>query len=212
MRFPTLTALLTVILLGSAAHYCRADVNLGLSIGDDGIKSFYLAIGEHYKVEERIVVKAKESKIPDEELPVVFFLAKHAQVSPGIIIKLHLGGMTYMDICLKYGLTAEVFYVPMKRTPGPPYGKAYGHFKKKKKKNWGTIRFTDIEIANFVNLKFISNHYGHSPDEVAKMRANGTSFVTIHGKVKKVKAPQKKLAKSSPVNKPAKVKSKGKKK
>jgi hypothetical protein len=156
--------------------------------------------------------ESKESKIPDEELPVVFFLAKHAQVSPGVIIKLRLGGMTYMEICLKHGLTAEVFYVPMKRTPGPPYGKAYGHFKKKKKNDWGTIRFTDIEIANFVNLKFISSHYGYSPDEVAKMRANGTSFVTIHGKVKKVKAPGKKVAESPPITKPAKVKGKGKKK
>ena len=210
MRFPTLTALLTVILLGSAADYCRADVNVGLSIGDDGIKSFYLAIGEHYKVEERIVVKAKKSKIPDEELPVVFFLAKHAQVSPGIIIKLRLSGMPYMEICLKYGLTAEVFYVPMKRTPGPPYGKAYGHFKKKKKNDWGTIRFTDIEITNFVNLKFISSHYGHSPDEVAGMRANGTSFVTIHGKVKKARGPKEKLATSAPEK--SKGRGKGKKK
>jgi hypothetical protein len=92
-----------------------------------------------------------------------------------------------MEITTHLGLTAEVFYVPVQGDPGPPYGKAYGHFKNRKKADWGAIRLTDTDIVNFVNLKFISSHYGYSPDEVIKMRQSGKDFVSINTEVKSKK-------------------------
>ncbi len=164
-----------------------ADVSFGLSVGDEGVRSFYLAIGEHYEVSEKQIVLVQEKRIPDEDMPVVFFLARRAEVAPDIIVKLRLGGKSWMDICLHFGLSAEVFYVPVKHDPGPPYGKAYGHFKKRKRAQWAEIRLTDAEIVDFVNLKFVSEHYGFSADEVMKMRGTGSGFVDIHTKVKKQK-------------------------
>jgi hypothetical protein len=212
MRTLTVTAFAVIILLAAGAQTSRADVNLGVSIDEDGVKGFYLAIGEHYQVPEKEVVVIKKRNVPDEELPVIFFLARRCEVAPEVIIKLRLGGKSFMDICLQYGLTAELFYVPMQRTPGPPYGKAWGHFKKTKKKDWGTIRLSDVDIVNFVNLRFISNHYGYSPDEVAKMRADGASFVKINGQVKKAKAHKNKLAESEPEKSGPKGKGNGKRK
>ncbi|MDH3890042.1 MAG: hypothetical protein OEV49_03075 [candidate division Zixibacteria bacterium] len=200
-----------LVVLSPPADQCRAEVNLGISIDEEGVKGFYLAIGEHFEVEARRVTAVKKAEIPDEEMPVVFFLAKRCYVSPSIIIRHRQAGLSWMDICLKYGLTAEIFWVDLKQTPGPPYGKAWGHFKKKKKNKWGSIRFTDIEIVNFVNLKFVSEHYGHSPDEVVKMRGKGTSFVKIHGNVKKAKSKKKDHAGPPPPKKAGKLKGKPKK-
>jgi hypothetical protein len=211
MSKTVLAIVVCLLVLSPLTDRCQAEVNLGISIDDDGIKGFYLAIGEHFEIDARRVTAVKKAEIPDEEMPVVFFLAKRCFVSPSIIIHHRRDGLSWMNICLKYGLTVEIFWVDLKHKPGPPYGKAWGHFKKKKKDKWGSIRFTDVEIVNFVNLKFISEHYGHSPDEVVKMRSQGTSFVKIHGNVKKAKPPKAKLAGPVPPKKGAKAKGKPKK-
>ena len=191
----------------------KADVSLGVNITDDGVKSFHLAIGDYYHVPEKEIVVVRERHIPDNELPVVFFLAARAKVAPGVIIDLRLKNKSWMEITRHFGLGADVYYVPVKQVSGPPYGKAYGHFKNKNKKDWGTIRLADADIVNFVNLRFVSEHYGYSPDEVIKMRAGGKTFVNINTELKKNKAKKQKDAKSySQKNKKPQSKGKGKRK
>ncbi len=60
----------------------------------------------------------------------------------------------------------------------------------------------------FVNLRFISDHFGYTPDEVVKMREQGQSFIAIHDKIKKAKNAKK----SKDSEKPKQPKSGGKKK
>ncbi len=188
-----------------------ADLDISITADKDGIKEFYLAIGDHYKAPEKEIVVVREKGISDDEIPVVFFLASRAGVKPATIISLRLKGKSWMNISLAYGLSADVFYVATKKDPGPPYGKAYGHFKNKPKKQWNTIRFSDSDIVNLVNLKFISEHYGYSADEIIKMRSSGEKFYQINGKVKKAKG-HGKAGKSKIAVKPEKKKGKGKKK
>lgn len=180
-----------LLFLGGSLDNVRAQVSIGVKADESGIKEFYLAIGDHYKAPEKEVLIVKKRGIPDDDLPVVFFLSKRAGVSPGVIIDLHLGGKSWMDITFHYGLTAAIYYVEVKEVKGPPYGKAYGHFKKKPKKGWKTIKLADADIVNFVNLRFLSEHYGHSPGEIISMRSKGESFVNINAKVKKAKAAKK---------------------
>lgn len=188
-----------------AAGSINAGVDIGLSIDKDGIKGFYLAIGDHYSVSEKVIVEVRQQKIPDDDLPVVFFLARNARVKPGVIIKLRLSGKSWMEIALHFGLSAEIFYVPLAK-PGPPYGKAWGHAKKRHKER-EAMRLTDIEIVASVNLRFISDHYGYPPDEIAKLRREGKSFISINSEVKKKKG----RATNSLVKKEkSKAKSKGK--
>lgn len=195
MRHIAMGFVFTLLLVLSISNPCKADVDIGVSIGDDGIKSFYLAIGNHYNVPEKEIIIVRKKNIPDDELPIVYFLARKAGVSPGVIIKLRLGGKSWWEITVHFGLNAGIYYVPVKSNPGPPYGKAYGHFKNKKKNEWHKIVLTDLEIINFVNLRFISEHYGYSADEVIKMREKGKSFVVINTEVKKNKGQAKKQAK-----------------
>jgi len=187
MRKVLLGLLSICLLIGFSAGSGQTDVNVGATIGNDGIKSFYLAIGEHFKAPEKEIIFVRERDIPDEELPVIFFLARRSGIAPSVLVRLRLGGRSWMEIATRCGLTAEVFYVPVKSNPGPPYGKAYGHFKKRHRKDWGTIRLSDTDIVNFVNLMFISEHYGYSVDEIIRMREKGTGFITINAEVKKNK-------------------------
>jgi hypothetical protein len=214
MRQVNVLILLLVLVLWPVPNPCQADVDIGVSIDKDGLKGFYLAIGEHYKVPEKEIIVVRQKNIPDEELPVVFFLASRAGVAPSVIIKLRLGGKSWMAITAHFGLNAGIFYVPAAKVSGPPYGKAYGHFKNKKKAKWGAIRLSDAEVVNFVNLKFISEHYGRPADDIIKMRQKGANFVSINAEVKKSKGRTRKAAEKVVVNtEPAeKSKAKGKSK
>ncbi len=206
----TITVMAAAVLLAGGSN--ATDIDAGITIGDGGIKGFYLAIGEHYDVPEKEIVVVRKQSVPDEQLPVVFFLARKGGVSPETIIKLRLGGKSWMEITAHLGLAADIFYVPTKRPPGPPYGKAYGHFKNKKKDQWHTVKLSDVEIVDLVNLSFISAHYGCSADDVIELRAAGKSFVDINTHVKaKKKAKAKAPAKTAPKH-PDKPKGKGKKK
>jgi len=216
MRAAKCALVLGLLLLWPVADQTRAEVNFGLSIGDDGIKGFYLAIGEHYRVPEREVVVVRERNIPDEELPVVFFLARETGVAPETIVKLRLGGKSWMDITLQLGRAADVFYVPIVHDPGPPYGKAYGYYKKHDRRHWNEIRLADADIVNFVNLKFICERYSCPPDDVIKLRGKGRSFSTINTEIKKNRDQGKKSSQKMVTGEKAKDnnqgKSKGKKK
>jgi len=196
--------------LGSAIPRAGAGVDLGISIGEEGVRSFYLSVGDYYRVPEREVIIIRERGIPYEEMPVVLFLAGRAHVAPGVIVDLRLRGMSWMDITFHYGLSPEIYYVPLRTAPGPPYGRAYGYYKKWPRKEWKKVRLGDNDVVNLVNLKFASEHYGCSPEEVIKMRSGGRNFVEINEEIKKGKESGVK-EKGEKGEKESKIKEKGEK-
>jgi len=125
MRSRAFRITLFLILICSLVGFAEAGIDFGISIGDDGLEGFYLSVGDYYKVPQREVLIIKERKVPDDEIPVVLFIAKRANVTPQAIINLRIDGKSWMDITLHFGLTPEIFYVPVKEVNGPPYGKAY---------------------------------------------------------------------------------------
>ncbi len=191
MRIGKLAVILGTIIACLTAGRVGAEVTAGVQIDQDGLKGFYLAIGDHFQVAAEQIAVARQKRIADEELPVVFFLAKRAGVATDVIIKLRHSGKSWMEITTDFGLNAGIFYVPVSGNPGPPYGKAYGHFRNRERNDWGNIWLSDDDVVNFVNLRFISEQYEYSPDEVIKMRQNGDDFIDINAKVKNNKAKHK---------------------
>ncbi len=176
-------ALLSALCIPSLAA-AQTQWNFGISGGSGGIMGFHLSVGNYYGVPEKQVLVVRERGIADEELPVVFFLSKRARVSPDVIISLRSRGLSWHDITVQLGLTPQIYYVPVVvHREGPPYGHAYGHYKKHPREGWSKIRLTDADIVNQVNLEFVSKHYGYDPAQVIRMREMGTSFVNIERKV-----------------------------
>lgn len=180
-------------------------VDFGISIADGELRSFYLGISSHYRIPPRDVVAAKERyRFRDEELPVVYFLAARARVKPSVIIGLRMGQMSWFDISLRFGLSPEIFFIPLNvEKVGPPYGKAYGYYKKyRPQKAWKKIVLTDREVVDLVNLRFISESQNIPPGQVIEMRGKGRSFVNINAQAKAKKE------KGNPKGKKVKVKKK----
>ena len=189
MRMRTIVFVVIVIttLLFCPTAKTDTSVDIGVSIGDEGLRGFYLSVGDYYRVPEREVVIVRERGIPVQEVPVVLFIAKRVHVAPATIIDLRLGGNSWLNIMLKFGIGPEVLYVPVKEVYGPPYGKAYGYYKNKPRKKWHSIVLADDDVINLVNLKFVSDYHGYPPEEIIKMRSKGKNFVMIDNEVKKGK-------------------------
>jgi hypothetical protein len=155
-------------------------LDLGVSIGDEGLRSFYLSVGQYYHVPEPEVIVIRERGIYPEHIPVVLFLSRSARVRPETIIDHRLSGLSWMDITVRLGLGPEIYYVPVNVSRGgPPYGKAYGYYKKHPKNHWHRIKLTDRDIVDQVNLKFISEHRGIAPERIMNMRSGGRDFVSM---------------------------------
>jgi hypothetical protein len=169
-----------VLLITSAATVSAQNVSAGVSVNNGHLSSFYLAIGDYYRVpESRVVYVRSHYHIRDEDLPVVFFLASRAHVDPQVIIDLRIGHrMSWLDITLHYGLTPEIYYVPVTRV-GPPYGHAYGHFKKHKK-DYKKVVLVDNDVVNLVNLRFMSEYHGIAAEVVMDRRGRGETFVLMN--------------------------------
>ncbi len=197
MKKITITLLCTPLLVLLLATQSMARLDLGITIDKNGISDFHIAISKHYNVAEKDIVIVSNKKVSDEELPVVFFVAKKAGVKSSAIIKLRLEGKSWQMIAMYYKLQPNIFFVDLKSKPAPPYGKAYGHYKKNKKHTWKNTSLSDDDFVNFVNLQFISGYYGYSPSTVIEMRSKGRGFVEINQSIKKQKNAKQVAAKTN---------------
>jgi hypothetical protein len=179
--------LIVLISLIMAVPASAQNVSTGISIADGELRSFYLAIGDYYRVpESRVVHVKKNSRVRDEDLPVVFFLASRAHVEPEVIIDLrYRQRMSWLNITFHFGLTPEIYYVPVQRV-APPYGKAYGHYEKHQH-DYKKVALVDDDVVNLVNLRFISDHHRVAPETVMDMRGQGKKFVVINEEVRQEK-------------------------
>lgn len=187
MRSTIVLLILAVLSLAAPAAHSETRMDIGASIVNGDVRGFYFALGEYFRVPEREIVVIRDRHIPDYDVPVVLYIAQRARVAPGAVIDLRLSGMSWMDITLHFGLGPDIYYVPVKQVYGPPYGNAYGHFKHKPRKQWRSIRLADDEVVNLVNLRFISERYGHPPEEVMRLRSGGRSFVDINDEIRRGK-------------------------
>ena len=176
-----------ILFLMSAATASAQNVSTGISITNGELSGFYFAIGDYYRVPEARVVYVRDHyHIHDEELPVVFFIAARAHVDPQVIIDLRIHrGMSWLDITFHYGLTPEIFYVPVTRV-GPPYGNAYGHYKRHRN-NYRNVILMDDDVINLVNLRFMSEYHGVAPEVIMDKRGKGEKFFAMDNEFRKAK-------------------------
>ena len=182
MRTLLTTLVATFLFVGGTT--IAADFSFGLEGDQDGLRGFYVTIGEHFQAPEKEIVELRKRRIDDEAMPVVFFIARHTGVTCAAVLTQRERSGSWMDVAIHFGLEADVFYVPVSKDVGPPYGKAYGHYKNRKRDDWKEIRLTDSEIINFVNLSMISDHYGYPPEDIIEKRGGKHSFIDIHADIK----------------------------
>jgi hypothetical protein len=174
---------LSIVMLSPALGDDRAVAQTAFSVSAH-IGDFHVAVANYYQVPEREVIVIRERRIPDDEIPVALFIARHAGVPWTRVVDMRLGGASWWDISVRFGVSPEVYYVPVAVVSGPPYGRALGHYKKKHRKEWRTIVLSDADVVNLVELRFISEHYRVPPERIIELRGKNRDFVAIHAEVR----------------------------
>jgi hypothetical protein len=175
-------AVFSMIVLGALSIPGRVDAQTPFSV-DARVGNFHVAVANYYQVPQREVVVIHERRVRDEEIPVVLFIAQHAHVAPATIVDLRMRGLSWWDISVRYGIGPEIYYVPVTVVPGPPYGKAWGHYKKKSRKQWHTIVLADDDVVNLVQVRFISDYYRIPPERVFEVRGHHPDIVAVNYEV-----------------------------
>lgn len=161
------TVRLMVAILGFSAASLHAQVQAGAVFSGDGLRSFYFAVGNYYQVPEREVVVVQQQALPPDEVPVVFYVAQRARVAPAVVVDLRRRGLSWTDIAFHFRLDPDIYYF----RGGPPYGKAYGYWKRHPPR--------DVEVIDAVNVHFLSDYHRVAPDVVWAERSHGHSYAVV---------------------------------
>lgn len=150
---------------------------------------YYNAVSKYFKVSKDDVANASLNGIADEELPVVFYMAKRSKTPFGEIVDMKADGNSWSDISSMISLRPADFYVMVtKEIDNSAYTDVLKRFKDTPEFKWNEIVLTDKEIVNLVNLKFLYSHHDYSGYEIISKRDAGKSFVTINAQVSFEKA------------------------
>lgn len=166
-----------LVVLMTAGSLLAADLSGPSSSATTLEGKFWVAVGDYFKAPKEELTLVRNQRIPEDELAVVFYLSQRAGVTVQAVIDLRKAGRSYAEITDLFQLSPAIYYVPIKSEPVPPFGKAYGHFKKQSKSEWKKIQLGDDDVINLANLRFISNHCRVAPDDVMKLRGSAKGYV-----------------------------------
>jgi len=111
----------------------------------------------------------------EADLPVVLFVARQSGRPVEAIVDHRTRGLTWGGIFTKFHVSPDVLFVGIDQDPGPPYGNAWGYWKKNRSAN----QLRDDDIRGLVQIQMGSRWAGVSPYELARARSQGKSVVTF---------------------------------
>ncbi|MEF3168577.1 MAG: hypothetical protein K6360_04470 [Deltaproteobacteria bacterium] len=178
IRRHLLSAIVSFLLIGSPSARAEFSGDIRANFFNGDLSSFYHSIWDYYRVPERDIYIIRDCGLAPWEVPVVCHIARAARCSPMTIIDLRHRGLSWYDITLHFGLSPDIYYVPLPRgyMPCPQYGKAYGHYKKKRGR---VVILDDDDIVNLVNLRFMSDYHHVPPERIIDLRSRHRDFIVI---------------------------------
>ena len=162
------------------ASRASADISFGISapIGDDG--NLFFSISSRYFDRDTRVVSDWGRRFRDpDDLAVFLYLSSRTRVAPEVIYKYRAMGTSWYDVGVRVGVPVDVWYVPVERDPGPPYGKAYGHWKRHQADPSYRVRLSDRQCRDLVAVRMAHEYYGVAPEVAMDWRHSGSDVRTI---------------------------------
>jgi hypothetical protein len=100
-------------------------------------------------------------------------------LAPEVVYSYRRQGLSWYDVGVRSGLPVAVWYVPVARDPGPPYGKAYGYWRKHERNPRYNVRLTDRQARDLVAVRMAHEYYGVAPEVAMDWRRGGTNVQQI---------------------------------
>jgi hypothetical protein len=173
MRRFLIGAGLVLLLAGGAARAGVAfDVAVGMNLDED-TRIFLNVTNQTWRPAVAGTV-IQGCAHPEDDFPVIAFLSYYSHRSPSFILNLRREGYAWSDILFQVNVQPSVLFVGIDRDPGPPYGKAWGYWKKHYRP--GTrmrYRISDRDIVGLVKVQTASRHLGANPRSVIEAQRGG---------------------------------------
>lgn len=184
------------------------DVTVGLDLGDDARLFLNVSNDQFAPPQREARAVVRRCRHPEDDYPVVLFLSHASGVPPGRVLDLRLQGLSWADVMFRLRIGPSILFARFDRDPGPPYGKAWGHYRKHRK--GGRIALSDRDIVGLTKLQIAARYYGVAPRTIVAEQRKGITIEKYavarhragHGKGKTERA--------KPARKPHKGHDKGK--
>ncbi len=190
MRRVLSSCLAPLFLCAGLATPLAADVDwfagLRISTGD---RSYLSVSAAHFGSDRhQTVAAARRLPRPEADLPVLLFLAHESGRPLSFVLDLRLGGLSWWEVRARLGVPAHRVLVELPRDPGPPYGKAWGYYKKHPRGGKRAVVLSDGDFADWVGVRVLSQTYGMDPMAVLEARRSGMSLGQVTVRHQKEKA------------------------
>lgn len=175
------TLVLGALVACGVAAQAGVDVNFGANIhaGDDA-HLFVSITSRYFDREPRDVERWQERCYPDpDDLAVALFLGGNGDMDPDAIFALRKQGLGWFEISQRCHVPVVAFFPAVARDPGPPYGKAYGHWRKYRRDKRHVMKLSDDEIRHLVGARVIHEYYGVPLETAMKWRASGRDVRSV---------------------------------
>jgi hypothetical protein len=172
------------------------DVTLGLGLGDDA--RVFLNVTNDYFAPPPAVGMDLVRRCPDpvDDYPVILLLARASRRRPDEILRLRLDYYSWSDIMFRLRIPPSVLFVGLDRDPGPPYGRAWGYWRKHEhEERYG---YRDRDIVELAKLQVAAGYHHQSPYPIAAERGRGVTVEQFVYEKNRGKYPGKKEQKGQP--------------
>ncbi len=128
--------------------------------------------GYSREVLEPVVPRLRNLEV---DLPVVLLLARESGRPLDVIVGWRAEGLSWSVIFGRADVPVDILFVGIDRDPGPPYGKAWGYWKKDRR----GVRLSDSDVAGLAQIQIGSRVAGLAPFELVRARGQGRSVATV---------------------------------
>jgi hypothetical protein len=162
------------MVIAAPASRAGADISFGVNapIGNDG--NLFFSISSRYFDREPRVVNDWSRRFPNpDDLAVFLHICSQSHLAPDVVFGYRRQGLSWYDVGVRAHLPVDVWYVPVARDPGPPYGKAYGYRRKHQHDPRYAVRLTDREARDLVAVRMAHEYYGVPAETAMDWRRGG---------------------------------------
>lgn len=176
----SLCAVAALLIATPASAYVRVGVDVLWDPNpDDDVQVFLHASNVAYPMpRDRVVPVWREMRHPHDDYPVLAFIAHHGRADIGIVWSYRSKGHSWFQTMVHFGVRPSLLFVDLSEPPGPPYGKAWGHWKKHG--NRVQPRYVhDRDVRFWVQTRAVSIYVGSSPSTVYGWHKSGKKYERI---------------------------------
>jgi hypothetical protein len=126
----------------------------------------------------QVVPVFNEIQNPYDDYPVLAFIAYNAQVDIRSVWSYRAHDHGWFDVMLHFGVRPDALFVALPHDPGPPYGKAYGYWRK----NGNRMKarsVSDDDVRFWVRTRATARYSGVAPARAWEWHQQGRGYEKV---------------------------------